>query len=262
MRRLLEDLASESATWHEPAETGPQPGWEAIEQAGLPLAFVREEDGGPGLPLSDALELAGIAGEIVLPWPLLETMLARRFAAQDGREWVPEPTSIAADLAGERLVLASIARAKQMAGALSAVLRMTIGHVGERTQFGRRLGQFQAVQHQLAILAGEVAAAHAAADHAAMKLDKADNSTTADAVLMAAGVARARVGEAVSKGCAIAHQLHGAIGYTLEHPLRRYTAALWRWRDQFGTQVFWTRKVGRVALSAGPSGLWPLATEA
>ncbi len=151
--------------------------------------------------------------------------------------------------------LGALTRALQMAGALDRVLELTIEHVSTRVQFGRTLSKFQAIQQELAKAAGEVAAASAAADHAADAYADGDLD-------FAVAVARARIGEAAGKAVAIAHQLHGAIGYTREHSLQRYTTALWAWRDEFGTQREWTREVGRRALSAGRDGYWPMVVAA
>ena len=56
---------------------------------------------------------------------------------------------------------AALLSAAQIAGALGRLLQMTLAYTGERVQFGRPIGQFQAVQHQLAQLAEEAAAARA-----------------------------------------------------------------------------------------------------
>lgn len=150
----------------------------------------------------------------------------------------------------------ALARALQMAGALERLLDLTVEHVSTREQFGRPLGKFQAIQQELAKLAGEVAAASAAADHAADALeDRRDLS-------LAIAVARTRIGEAAGKSANIAHQLHGAIGFTREHQLHRYTKALWAWRDSFGSQRYWTLKLGEHALRSGRDGYWPMVVAA
>lgn len=154
------------------------------------------------------------------------------------------------------LELGALARALQMAGALERVLELTIEHVTSRVQFGRPLAKFQAIQQELAKLAGEVAAASAAADHAA------DAYAAGGDLTFAVAVARTRIGEAASKATAIAHQLHGAIGFTREHALHRFTTALWAWRDEYGTQRHWTLALGKRALSAGRDGYWPMVVAA
>jgi acyl-CoA dehydrogenase len=154
------------------------------------------------------------------------------------------------------LELGALARALQMAGALERVLELTIEHVSTRVQFGRPLAKFQAIQQEIAKLAGEVAASSAAADQAA------DTYSGGGDLGFAVAVARARIGEAVGRANAIAHQLHGAIGFTQEHALHRFTTALWSWRDEFGTQRYWTLKLGKRALDAGRDGYWPMVVAA
>jgi acyl-CoA dehydrogenase len=143
-------------------------------------------------------------------------------------------------------------RAFQIAGALEAALDLTLDHTGTRVQFGKTLSKFQAVQHELAKMAGEVACATAAADLAAEALARGD------VLGVAAGSLRAR--EAAGTGASIATQMHGAIGFTREHRLHLYTTALWTWRDDFGGQVMWSKLLGKAALEAGGAGYWPMVT--
>ena len=151
----------------------------------------------------------------------------------------------------------SLVRALQCAGALERVLELTVTHVSERVQFGRPLAKFQAIQQELAKLAGEVAAASAAADLAAETFlaDPADAG-------LAIAVARVRIGEAVGRANGIAHQLHGAIGFTAEHRLHLFTTSLWAWRDEFGGAAHWAMSLGNRALAAGKDGFWPMVTAA
>ena len=143
-------------------------------------------------------------------------------------------------------------RAFQIAGALEAALDLTLEHTGTRVQFGKPLSKFQAVQHELAKLAGELACATAAADLAAEALARGD------LLGVAAGSLRAR--EAAGTGASIATQMHGAIGFTIEHRLQLFTTSLWTWRDEFGGQVFWAKQLGQAALAAGGTGYWPMVT--
>jgi acyl-CoA dehydrogenase len=147
-------------------------------------------------------------------------------------------------------------RTLQIAGAMEHILGLTITHVSDREQFGRPLAKFQAVQHELARLASEVAAASAAADMAVEAI-----GGTADPSLVIAA-ARVRSGEAVGVAASIAQQLHGAIGFTREHRLHCFTTALWSWREEYGGHGHWTRLLGDAALSAGADGFWPFVTEA
>ncbi len=105
------------------------------------------------------------------------------------------------------------------------------------------------------MLAGQSAAAIAAADIAA---DALANGLPA----LQVGAAKARAGEAASIAAGLAHQAHGAIGFTQEYELHYATRRLWSWRDEFGNEAEWNGVVGRAALAAGPDGLWPALTAA
>jgi acyl-CoA dehydrogenase len=147
-------------------------------------------------------------------------------------------------------------RSIQIAGALARVLDITVRYAQERVQFGRPIGKFQAIQQNLAVLAGHAAAAGAAADLAAEAIE----CGSFDPVVI--GAAKARTGEAASVGVSIAHQVHGAIGFTKEHPLNHSTRRLWSWRDEFGPETTWNRVVGDMAAKAGAGGLWRAITAA
>ncbi len=142
-------------------------------------------------------------------------------------------------------------RAQQIAGALTRLTAMTTQYAQDRVQFGRPIGKFQAVQQNLAILAGQVAASVAAADLAAEAVAMAGGPK-----LLSIAAAKSRTGEAAGIGAAIAHQVHGAIGFTFEHNLQFLTRRLWSWRDEFGNEAAWNRFVGRHMASAGADQLW------
>ena len=147
------------------------------------------------------------------------------------------------------------ARAQQIAGALARVLAITTRYAQDRVQFGRPIGKFQAVQQSLAVLAGQAAAASAAADLAAEAMEAGPR-------LLPIAAAKARAGEAAGIACGLAHQLHGAIGFTYEHGLHFLTKRLWSWRDEFGAETEWNRLLGRHMLAAGADRLWAELTAA
>ena len=147
----------------------------------------------------------------------------------------------------------ALARAAQMAGALEAVLELTVRYANERVQFGRPIAKFQAIQQQVAVLAANVAAAGAACDAAIA----AAETGWAEFPIAAA---KARINEAASVAAAIAHQVHGAMGFTSEHALHLFTTRLWSWREEFGDESFWWARLGAVAAAAGGDGLWPMLT--
>jgi acyl-CoA dehydrogenase len=156
---------------------------------------------------------------------------------------------------GALRALGAVMRSAQMAGALQSVLEMTVQYAQERVQFGRPIGRFQAVQQNLAVLAGQAAAATAAAEAA---IDVAARDLNSPAV----AAAKIRAGEAAGIGAAIAHQMHGAIGFTHEHRLHYSTRRLWSWRDEFGNEAYWARRLGGAVAAAGADQLWTGITAA
>lgn len=153
--------------------------------------------------------------------------------------------------------MGAAARACQMTGALETVLDVSTRYTTERVAFGRPLAKFQAVQQSLARLGGEVAAALAASGSAA---DALANGAPDGELLLEVASAKIRCGEAVATGAAIAHQAHGAIGFTAEHVLQRFSRAMWGWRDDFGSEAIWAVALGEAVASAGAHALWPLLT--
>jgi acyl-CoA dehydrogenase len=112
------------------------------------------------------------------------------------------------------------------------------------------------VQHNLARLAGEVAAAMTAAGSAADAIARA--ATFDDGIFLEAAAAKIRCAEAAAEGAAIAHQVHGAIGFTKEHVLHRFTLRLLGWRDDFGNESHWAAALGNRVAARGAEELWPL----
>ena len=147
----------------------------------------------------------------------------------------------------------ALVRSAQMAGGLEYLLAQTVQYVSERKQFGRSIGSFQAIQHQLALLAGHTAAAGSAAANAFRAADRGDAA-------FEIAVAKVRTGEAAGLGAGIAHQCHGAIGFTYEHSLHFVTRRLWSWRAEFGAESRWAAEIGRDAARRGGEGLWPYVT--
>lgn len=151
--------------------------------------------------------------------------------------------------AGRLELEGALYRSVQMTGALERILAYTLQYANERVQFGRAIGKFQAVQHMLAIMAGHIAASTAVTDAA---VESATEAPTEFAV----AVAKSRVGEAASKSAEIAHQVHGAMGYTHEHNLHHSTRRLWAWREEFGNEAAWQIRLGNAVAAKGANELW------
>jgi acyl-CoA dehydrogenase len=160
-----------------------------------------------------------------------------------------------AGLSGHDLLYAGAAlRAMSMAGALERVLLQTVEYARTRVQFGKPIASFQAIQQQLAVLAGHTAAAGMAAEAAIGDLENPP------ALARTAAAAKIRCGEAVGAATSIAHQVHGAIGITKEHSLHFATRRLWSWRAEFGSETYWAEQLGRAAAKAGAEAYWPSLT--
>lgn len=165
----------------------------------------------------------------------------------------PMPAGFSAD---SLLLMGAAVRAQQMAGALEIMLAISVRYSTERIAFEKQISKFQAVQHNLARLGGETAAAVAAACSAADAVTA--GSLDDDAGLLEIAAAKIRCSEAVERGSGIAHQVHGAIGYTDEHVLHRLTLRALSWRDDFGNESYWSVRLGELVASRGADELWPL----
>lgn len=158
-----------------------------------------------------------------------------------------------APLSVDVLTVGAAMRTVEMAGAIREVLALTVQYVSDRVQFGKPLARQQAVQQQLAVLAEQAAVADAAAEMAIGVFGQ----TRGPGIIAAA---KSRAGEAAGIAASIAHQLHGAIGFTEEHRLHYLTRALWGWRDEFGSEAIWNARLGRDALAGGGASFWSMVT--
>lgn len=228
-RRMLAEMADPLF-----AELGPDATEESdgarIDELGLPLLLVPEREGGFGGDWLDALTVFRLAGYHALGIDLPALIVARAEAVESD------------------LVMA-FARSCQIAGALDAALALSVGYVNERRQFGRPLGKFQAVQQNLASFACEAAAANCAAMGAAQALDRGEAHFEIAA-------AKLRANRAVEIGTTVAHQVHGAIGFTQEYGLHPLTRRLWQWRSEFGNDAYWSRELGSKVVAAGAEAFW------
>jgi acyl-CoA dehydrogenase len=154
------------------------------------------------------------------------------------------------------MLMGATIRSIEAAGALETLLALSVRYANERVAFERPIGKFQAVQQNLARLAGETAAALAAAGSAADTVARSREPD--DIVVLEAASAKIRTGEAAAEGAAIAHQVHGAIGFTHEHVLHRFTLRLLSWRDDFGNESYWAATLGRLVVHRGSNNFWPL----
>ena len=170
--------------------------------------------------------------------------------AGESRDDVVGSEPVVLDVGGDACYeLLALSRVVQTVGSLERVLELSLSYANEREQFGRAIAKFQAIQHNLAMLAAEVAAAVRAGDAAVAALGSARQAVELSA-------AKARVGEAAGLVAEIAHQVHGAMGFTHEHQLHHFTRRAWAWRDEYGNDVYWRRQLGVHLASVGADGVW------
>ncbi|KCV66251.1 acyl-CoA dehydrogenase family protein [Bordetella bronchiseptica] len=130
-----------------------------------------------------------------------------------------------------------------LTGAMTRCFEMSVQYGNDRTQFGRSIGKFQAVQHQLAVMAEHVAAARIATA-------AAFRAGLAQPALLPAAIAKARASEAAALAANTAHAVHGAIGVTEEYDLQLYTRRLHGWRLAHGSEAYWHQVIGAALMGS------------
>ncbi len=168
-------------------------------------------------------------------------------AARTAGETVPLPAGANENLAGEGLLLTAVL----ISGAMDHVVETMVDYANTRTQFGRPIGKFQAVQHLIADASAEATVTRAAVQAA---LRDADAGAPR---LMDRLAVKAQAGRAATLVSSAAHQLLGAIGFTEEHELHHFTKRLWWWRDDWGRQAECEARLGALAAGWGEAALWP-----
>jgi acyl-CoA dehydrogenase len=209
------------------------------------VAALAEVGGKPHVALLPVAE-ASITADLNIAREPRDTLTFDEAAAT-----VADPLAIAGD---SIFIYGAMARSAQMAGACEKALSEAVQYAQDRVQFGRPIGKFQAVQHQLAALAAKSAQAGIAAAAAFRAADR--HMPTFEAAC-----AKVVAGEAAGLATTVAHQVHGAIGFTYEHALHFTTRRLWSWRAEFGTESQWAAELGRRTAERGAGALWPDLTE-
>ena len=111
----------------------------------------------------------------------------------------------------------AIGKCAEMSGGGQQVLDMTVEYVKQRTQFGRPIGSFQAIQHHCANMATDVEGSRYITYQAAWRLSE-DLPAKREVAM-----AKAWVSDAYRRVCALGHQSHGAIGFTKEHNMQLFS---------------------------------------
>jgi alkylation response protein AidB-like acyl-CoA dehydrogenase len=133
--------------------------------------------------------------------------------------------------------MAAAATCCDIVGSLQQVFEMTLDYAKERAAFGQPIGSFQAVQHHCANMAIDVNGAMLSAYQAAWAVSEGLPCSWEVAV------AKAWASQACPRVIALAHQIHGAIGITMDHDLHYYTRRTKAAESAFGDADFYQRMV-------------------
>jgi acyl-CoA dehydrogenase len=146
----------------------------------------------------------------------------------------------------------ALTRCALIVGAAERALKITIDYTRDREQFGRPIGTFQAVQAHLVRAAEHVRMAQIATRTAGLALQDDPSDAFPD-------VASAKIvaSDAAGAVAAMLHQATGAMGMTQEYALGHLTLRLWGWRDEYGTELDWSQRLGRHVFDAGAEQVWP-----
>jgi alkylation response protein AidB-like acyl-CoA dehydrogenase len=213
--------------------------WNQVNASGLANVMAAENENGFGGGWEDAFIVLRATGFHATPIALGEAVAEVKFKNAG---------------ADEKFRTMALVRACQMAGAMQAALDLSVQYTRERQQFGKALSTFQAIQQQLAVFAEETAATNMAAAAACRAADRGE-------ALFEIACAKLRANIAVGTATTVAHQVHGAMGFTAEYRLHHFTRRLWQWRSEFGNDRYWADKLGAVVAAKGPDGYWPLLAD-
>jgi acyl-CoA dehydrogenase len=223
-----------------------QHGFAPILVAGFQSLLISEDGGGFGGDWGDLFAVLRIAGGLALTLPIGETIIAAKLLSDAGDVIPAEPLPLNTR---DHRHFGAFVRVGLASGALNAALTMSIDHCNTRIQFGKPLAKQQAVQQSLASFAVEAIAVRIAGEGAAEALDHGDAGFEIAA-------AKLRTNQAIGTCTATAHQVHGAIGFTMDYGLHPLTRNLMQWRSDFGNDAYWADQLGGLAAAHGGAGLW------
>src|SRR3954447_10969965 len=138
---------------------------------------------------------------------------------------------------------AVVATSAQLVGLAEAMLDMSVRYALQREQFGKPIGSFQAIKHQLADVYVGVAFARPVVNRAAWSVTRSLPSQARDAshAKHAASVAAGRAAQT-------ALQVHGGIGYTFEHDLHMWLKRTWTLSALWGNERWHSERLARAVL--------------
>jgi alkylation response protein AidB-like acyl-CoA dehydrogenase len=135
-----------------------------------------------------------------------------------------------------------VGAAAELVGVAAGASEMTFEYLKQRKQFGKLIGEFQALQHRAAHLYGEIEIARATALKAAQMLDAGDDKAD-----LFVSVAKAKAGRVCSLAVQEGVQMHGGIGMTDEHDIGLYMKREAVLAELFGSPRFHADRVARLS---------------
>ncbi|MEV6110667.1 acyl-CoA dehydrogenase family protein [Streptomyces sp. NPDC051940] len=138
--------------------------------------------------------------------------------------------TVPADHAAQALDAATLACAAMLLGAGERLLAETVAYAGARRQFGRVIGEYQAVKHALADVRVRLDFARPLVHGAALELEAGTGDAPRDV-----SAAKVACSDAAYLAARTALQIHGAIGYTLEFDLSLWLLKVRALRGAWGT---------------------------
>ena len=197
---------------------------------------------------TDGLTLFAVpkdAGQTADPRRLVDSSLASHVTF-DGVE--VDADAVIGDVDGGWSVLTKlldagrVGAAAEMIGVGSAAMDMTIDYLKQRKQFGKLIGEFQALQHRAAHLYGEMEVARATVLKAQQLLDSQDPRAE-----VAVAVAKAKTGKAVRLSVQEGVQMHGGIGMTDEYDIGLFMKRDRALEEFFGDARYHAERVARMS---------------
>ena len=132
--------------------------------------------------------------------------------------------------------------AAELVGVASGAAAMTLDYLKQRQQFGKLIGEYQALQHRAAHLYGEIEIARAAALKAAQLLDSGG-----DRAELMVSVAKAKAARVAALSVQEGVQMHGGIGMTDEHDIGLYMKREAVLGSLFGSPTWHANEVARLS---------------
>lgn len=131
---------------------------------------------------------------------------------------------------------ATVAKCAEMIGGAQAALDMSVAYAKERIQFGRPIGSFQAIQHHCANMVTDVDGSRFITYQAAWKVSEGLPA------VMEVSMAKAWVSEAYRRVTQLGHQIHGGIGFCMDHDMPLYFKRAKAAEPTFGS-ADWHREI-------------------